>query len=114
FVGNGISDNKGLIWVSGEFKVEGTLSEIRNDTSGHIRGTSFRNSGAITGYGSYYFTGHTDFQSAGTIIGSSSDNPILFYDASPTNNQLFDAFVASNPGVNIVRPAVMTPLDTLG
>ncbi len=113
FVGNGTTENKGLIWVTEEFKVEGMLSKIKNDLSGFIRGADFRNSGEITGYGSFYFTGITNFQSAGTIIGDDANNPILFYDVSQTGNQIFDVDVADNPPINLVRPASMILLDTL-
>ncbi len=112
FVGNGTTENKGLIWVMGEFKVEGMLSEIKNDTLGFIRGADFRNSGKITGYGSYYFTGTTNFQSAGTMIGDDANKPILFFDNSQTGTQIFDVYVADNPPVNTERPALMVPIDT--
>lgn len=112
FIGNGVTENKGLIWVTGEFKVEGLPSEVKNDTTGFIRGANFRNSGKITGYGSFYFTGNTDFNSAGVFAGSSASNPIMFFDASQTGNQIFDIYVQNNPPVNTIRPASMVPLDT--
>lgn len=112
FIGNGITENKGLIWVTGEFKVEGLPSEVKNDTTGFIRGTSFRNSGKITGYGSFYFTGNTNFNSAGVFAGSSASNPIMFFDASQTGSQIFDTYVQNNPPVNTIRPATMVPMDT--
>lgn len=112
FIGNGITENKGLIWVTGEFKVEGMPSEVKNDTTGFIRGTNFRNSGKITGYGSFYFTGNTDFNSAGIFAGSSAGNPIMFFDASQTGNQIFDIYVQNNPPVNTIRPTALSPLDT--
>lgn len=112
FIGNGITENKGLIWVTGEFKVEGLPSEVKNDTTGFIRGTNFRNSGKITGYGSFYFTGNTNFNSAGVFAGSSASSPIMFFDASQTGSQLFDTYVQNNPAVNTIRPATMVPMDT--
>lgn len=112
FIGNGITENKGLIWVTGDFKVEGMPSEVKNDTTGFIRGANFRNSGKITGYGSFYFTGNTDFNSAGVFAGNSSSNPIMFFDASQTGNQIFDSYVQNNPPVNTIRPTAMSPMDT--
>ncbi len=112
FIGNGITENKGLIWVTGDFKVEGLPSEVKNDSTGFIRGANFRNSGKITGYGSFYFTGTTDFNSAGIFAGSSASNPIMFFDASQTGNQIFDSYVQNNPPVNTIRPAAMVPMDT--
>src|SRR5690606_24872353 len=79
-----------------------------------IRGVNFRNSGAISGFGSFYFTGYTDFNSAGTIIGSSSTLPIQFFDATRNDSKIFDTYVLNNPAQNTVRPTSMTPLDTLG
>lgn len=112
FIGNGITTNKGLIWVTGDFKVEGLPSEVKNDTTGFIRGANFRNSGKITGYGSFYFTGNTDFNSAGIFAGSSASHPIVFFDASQTGNQIFDTYVQNNPPVNTIRPGSLTPMDT--
>ncbi|RYD95600.1 MAG: hypothetical protein EOP54_15525 [Sphingobacteriales bacterium] len=114
FIGNGVTENKGLIWVTGEFKVEGLPSEVKNDTTGFIRGTNFRNSGKITGYGSFYFTGNTDFNSAGVFAGSSASSPIMFFDASQTGNQIFDTYVQNNPAINTIRPTAMVPMDTTG
>jgi uncharacterized repeat protein (TIGR01451 family) len=107
FVGNGTSENYGLIKVEGQFKVEGLLSVIINYDTGFIQGTDFRNSGAISGWGSFYFTGDTNFQSAGTMEGNDANNPILFYDVSQTGNQIFDTYVPSNPPINVERPASM-------
>lgn len=114
FIGNGTAENKGIIWVTNDFKVEGMASEFVNDITGFVRGNNFRNSGKITGYGSFYFTGNTDFQSAGIIAGSSATQPILFFDVSQTGNQIFDTYVQNNPATNTIRPTTMTPIDTNG
>lgn len=111
FVGNGTSENNGLIWVTDIFELEGTLSILINSTTGFIRGTNFRNSGDISGYGEFYFTGDTNFESAGTFVGSSAGSPIKFFDASPTGTQIFDEFVEDNPAINTIRPDSMTPYD---
>ena len=111
FVGNGTSENNGLIWVDTSFELEGTSSILINSATGFIRGASFRNSGEISGYGSFYFTGNTDFESAGTFIGDDANSPIQFFDATSTGGNIFDVSVPSNPAVNVIRPASMTPLD---
>lgn len=112
FVGNGVTENFGLIWATDLFEIEGTASGLSNANSGHIRGARFRNSGNVSGYGTYYFTGSTNFQSAGTFAGSDAGNPIQFFDASQTGGQIFDSYVANNPPVNTIRPGSMTPSDT--
>lgn len=110
FVGNGTSENNGLIWVDTSFELEGTASILINSATGFIRGASFRNSGEISGYGSFYFTGDTNFESSGTFIGDDAASPILFFD-NTSSGDIFDSFVQSNPAVNVIRPASMTPLD---
>ncbi|SMC33904.1 Ig-like domain-containing protein [Moheibacter sediminis] len=109
FVGNGTSENNGLIWVTNMFELEGTLSILINSTTGFVRGANFRNSGDISGYGEFYFTGDTNFESAGTFVGNSAGSPIKFFDASPTGDQIFDEFVEDNPAINTIRPDSMTP-----
>lgn len=113
-VAPGTTINNGLIWATNKFKVESNSSSVVNDTNAFIRGTHFRNSGAISGFGSYYFTGTTDFNSAGTIIGTSSTLPIQFFDASQTGTNIFDTYVQNNPAQNTVRPSTMVPMDTTG
>lgn len=112
FVGNGTTQNNGLIWATDYFQIEGAASKLSSSVNGFVRGNRFRNSGHITGFGSYYFTGNTNFESDGTIVGDSATFPILFFDASQTANQLFDEYVINNPAVNIERPSTMTLLDT--
>lgn len=109
FVGNGITENNGFIQAFGELEIEGTASELRNSSEGHFRGTDFRNSGKITGYGSYYFTGTTNFASSGIFEDDDPENPIEFYDVTSSGN-IFDLFVASNPAINTIRPALMRPI----
>lgn len=106
----GTTENNGLIWVNDEFKLEGA-SFLINSTTGFIRGTNFRNSGDISGYGSFYFTGNTDFQSAGTFVGNDPTSPIQFFDTTQTSGGIFDTSVVDNPAVNVIRPESMTPYD---
>jgi|GEM_PF-669854 len=106
----GTTENNGLIWVNDEFKLEGD-SFLINSTTGFIRGTNFRNSGSISGYGSFYFTGNTDFESAGTFVGDDPDSPIQFFDTTQTTDGIFDTSVEDNPAINVIRPDSMTPYD---
>lgn len=114
FVGNGTANNSGLIHATGNvsegFKIAGSTSYLINSNIGFLRGIDFVNSGHISGSGRFYFTGYTNANSSGSIIGNSTADPILFYDASQTGTNIFDA-----PGgtvSNVVRPASMTPLDS--
>lgn len=109
FVGNGITENSGLIWASENVSIQGTTSIVKNTSTGHIRGTNFTNSGQISGYGGFYFTGTTNMNTGGSFIGD-EPNSILFYDASQTGSNIFDT-----PGgtvENVMRPDTMTPYDT--
>lgn len=112
FIGTGKTINRGLIWTLKGIAIENQSSEFFNDTTGFVRGKNFRNSGKVTGYGTFYFSHHTDFVSAGTFAGSSSSHPIVFFDATPNGNNIFDAFVANNPAINTIRPTSLTPMDT--
>ncbi|PZD78084.1 Ig-like domain-containing protein [Mesonia sp. K7] len=120
FLGNGDTTNNGLIHAIGTgttsgrpdgINIEGTTSDFYNSETGFVRGVNFRNSGDIKGYGSFYFTGTTNNNSAGTFIGDSASQQILFYDTTQTGSNIFDA-----PGgtvTNVLRPSSMTPLDEL-
>jgi uncharacterized repeat protein (TIGR01451 family) len=105
----GTTENNGLIWVNDEFKLEGD-SYLINSATGFIRGTNFRSSGDISGYGSFYFTGDTNFESAGTFEGDDPDSPMQFFDVDP-DGPIFDHYVEDNPPINVIRPESMTPLD---
>ncbi len=114
FIGNGEAQNNGLIWATGTganegLQVQGTASIVKNAATGHIRGVNFTNSGHISGYGAFYFTGTTNMNTGGSMNGD-EPNSILFFDASQTGSNIFDA-----PGgtvSNVMRPDTMTPLDT--
>ncbi|TJZ59848.1 DUF11 domain-containing protein [Sphingobacterium olei] len=114
FVGNGVAENNGLIWAKGtgdgfeDVKIAGEASILKNSATGHIRGANFVNSGHISGYGVFYFTGNTNANSSGSIIGD-GPNSILFFDASQTGSNIFD-----QPGgtvTNVMRPDTMVPID---
>lgn len=110
FVGNGMSENNGLIWVDTLFEVQGGPSFLVNGKTGHIQGVNFTNTGYISGYGSFYFTGTTNNVNAmgpDSFVGDSAENPILFYDTSPTG-PIFDSTSGS---INVVRPPSMLPID---
>lgn len=106
----GTTENNGLIWVNDEFKLEGD-SFLINSATGFIRGDNFRNSGSISGYGSFYFTGETDFESAGSFEGDDPGSPIQFFDTTQTTDDIFDTYVEDNPAINVIRPDSMTPYD---
>lgn len=114
FIGNGEARNNGLIWAKGTaagqgLAVQGLASILKNAATGHIRGTNFTNSGEISGYGGFYFTGTTNMNTGGSFIGD-EPNSILFYDASQTGDNIFDT-----PGgtvTNVIRPDSMIPYDT--
>jgi hypothetical protein len=114
-VGPGNVINKGLIWALNDVQINGstTTATFYNDTFAMVRGKNFVSSGAITGYGSFYFTHTTNFNTAGTMIGSSNSLPIQFYDVNPSG-PLFDQFNNGNTPVNTIRPASMVPADTTG
>lgn len=89
--------------------VQGTSSIVENAATGHIRGVNFTNSGEISGYGAFYFTGTTNMNTGGSMIGD-EPNSILFFDASQTGSNIFDT-----PGgtvSNVIRPDTMEPMDT--
>jgi len=110
-VGNGTSENNGLINTTAStnsFQVNGGPSYLKNGAGGYIQGTDLTNSGHITGYGTFYFTGYTN-NNGGSIIGD-EPNSIAFFDASQTGGNILDA-----PGSilnNVIRPGTMTPLNT--
>src|SRR5690606_27878000 len=116
FIGNGEARNSGLIWAVGTdagngVAVQGVGSILRNAETGYIRGRNFVNSGMITGYGAFYFTGETNMSTGGSFWGD-APNSILFYDASQTGDQIFDKIHPSSDFGNILRPANMTPMDS--
>ena len=114
FIGNGEAQNNGLIWATGTaagqgLAVQGLASILKNAATGHVRGANFTNSGLISGYGAFYFTGTTNMNTGGSFIGD-EPNSILFYDTSQTGDNIFDT-----PGgtvTNVIRPDSMTPYDT--
>lgn len=118
FVGNGRATNNGLINVFGTgvtagrpdgLNIEGSDSFFINGKTGFVQAVNFRNSGHISGYGSYYFTGTTNNQSSGTFIGDSSTEQILFFDATPPASGIFDLPGATTS--NVLRPDSMSPQD---
>lgn len=111
FIGNGETINNGLIWVMDTFQLEGLPSVFYQSNTGSVRGKDFRNSGDISGYGSYHFTGYTNFISEGSFIGSSADTPIMFFDTTP-DGEIFDDLAISAGLLNVIRPGLMTPADT--
>lgn len=119
FVGNGTATNNGLIHAIGTgelggrpdgINIEGTSSIFINGRTGFTRGVNFRNSGDIEGYGSFYFTGTTNMESAGSFIGSSATEQILFFDTSQTGS-IFD--VPGGTVSNVMRPGSLTPEDAV-
>ncbi len=118
FVGNGSATNNGLINSFGTSStggrpdglvIEGSSSFFISGKTGFTQGMNFRNSGHISGYGVFYFTGNTNNNSAGSFIGSSATEQILFYDASPPASGLFDAPGATTQ--NVIRPGAMSPQE---
>jgi uncharacterized repeat protein (TIGR01451 family) len=118
FVGNGNATNNGLINSFGTSStggrpdglvIEGSSSFFISGKTGFTQGMNFRNSGHISGYGVFYFTGNTNNNSAGSFIGSSATEQILFYDASPSVSGLFDAPGATTQ--NVIRPDAMSPQE---
>ena len=55
---------------------------------GITTGANMTNSGSVTGFGEFSFTGNTVTQ--GTFSGLSAAQPIVFDDTSPTGSQIFD------------------------
>lgn len=108
FVGNGDAENSGFIWALQNIKIEGLDSTFFNEATGHVQGTNFTNSGIISGFGAFYFTGHTDMNSAGSFIGN-EPNSILFYDVSQTGNNIFDA--SGGTVTNVMRPGSLSPYN---
>lgn len=110
---HGTVHNNGFIWTKSNFHNSGTSSSITNGVNGYVRGVNFTSSGQVSGRGRFYFTGVTTNSNA-LFNGSSASDPILFFDASPTNGEIFDNLVSSNPWnapTNTIRPLSMPVLD---
>ncbi len=107
-------ENNGFIWSAGE---DGNSSHIQlnggskiiNGPFAQIRGVRFTNGGTVNGYGEFYMTEQTKQQ--GTFTGSNSGSPIRFFDVSQTGSKIMD--IESPAPTVTIRPATMTPLDTL-
>ncbi|MFA7686227.1 MAG: hypothetical protein WCY25_00010 [Moheibacter sp.] len=119
FVGNGTVTNAGLIHATGNgitndrpdgINIEGDGSYLTNARTGFVRGVNFRNSGDINGYGAFYFTGTTNMISAGSFIGDSQTEQILFFDSSQTGSNIFD--MPGGTVSNVIRPGSLTPQDS--
>lgn len=113
-VGNGISENNGLIQTTDSnqsFQINGGPSYFINGEYGFVSGSDFVNSGIVSGYGKFYFTGNT--QNSGSFKGSSATNPIQFYDTTLASGAaIMDNVFANNPWnmpSNTLRPSSMTP-----
>ena len=107
-------ENNGFIWSAGE---DGNSSHIQlnggskivNGPFAQIRGVRFTNGGTVNGSGEFYMTEQTKQQ--GTFTGSNSGSPIRFFDVSQTGSKIMD--IESPAPTVTIRPATMTPLDTL-
>jgi hypothetical protein len=106
-INGGKTDNHGIIDVSNLVSINGTGRILENMSTGFIKGANFTNSGTVTGFGNFYFTGTTN-NNGGVFAGSSATNPILFFDTTSTGN----VFDVGNAPTNTIRPASMTPQQT--
>ena len=77
---------------------------------GMTTGANMTNSGSVTGFGEFSFTGNTVTQ--GTFSGSSAAQPIIFDDTSPTGGQIFDTQNGIVTNV-VAAPVTRTGLDDL-
>ncbi len=107
--------NDGLVWVTATNPADAHIQNnggavFTNGPTGKLRGSRFTNSGTVTGTGEFYFTENTIQQ--GSFTGSSSTNPINFFDTSQTASQIFDIYNTSAL-TNVTRPASMVPGDTI-
>jgi len=112
YIQNGITENNGLLWDTEDFKNNGSSSYFKNAATGQVRGKNFRNTGYVSGYGSFYFTGNTDntnVMGAASFAGDNASSTILFFDASSPGGNVFDA---GNYYTNTTRPSSLTPSDT--
>lgn len=112
-VHGGISINNGLIILNqnqGNFSVNGSTAQFINGKNGFVSGKDFTNSGKISGFGKFHFTGYT--QTENVFRGDSATEPIEFFDTTlSTGSVILDNVAANNPynkPVNTIRPTSMT------
>ena len=104
-INNGAFTNEGVVDVGGAELLMNGGGSFNQTATGIATGGNFTNNGAVSGTGQYLFSGTTVNQ--GTMTGESPASPIVFYDTTSTNEQIFD----TNNGTvtNVVRQVVEPP-----
>ncbi|PSK93461.1 T9SS type A sorting domain-containing protein [Taibaiella chishuiensis] len=115
FNNNATFTNDGLVWVSNSGNPKITINggaTFTNTVNGKVRGADFDNNGTVVGSGEFYFTGITRQQ--GNFNGNDAGNPIKFFAANlaPNANYPNSYFNVGVQGINVMRPASLTPADT--
>lgn len=104
-INNNTISNAGVIDLGTGSFVNNGAADVTQTDSGIALGGGFTNNGSVAGAGQYLFGGATSNQ--GSFVGDDPDVPIIFFDETPTGDQLFDVELGTI--ANAIREPVTPP-----